>query len=162
MSSIGKYQKTAMTASTEYLHLAENDERVSILLLQVEEYRHAMYFMIQAMEKYVRHTVFTLVNPELSYYREKTRTHNVDDLIDFLVSIICTDKNLQDQVKQQIYDNILGGTRFGKLHNDLRYPFFSDKNNCYYSLSITKNDALTTQTRLHHLKLFLKDSHRLF
>lgn len=57
-----------------------------------------MYFYVQAMEKYVRTQIFSLVNPNTSYFRERTRTHNLDDLIEFLIEIICTN----DQIKNQL------------------------------------------------------------
>lgn len=41
-------------ASSEYNRLAREDERVGLILKDRGEYRHSIYFLIQAMEKYVR------------------------------------------------------------------------------------------------------------
>jgi hypothetical protein len=57
--------------------------------------------------------------------------------------------------------HVLEGVRFGKLHNDLRYPNFSERHESYSMLRVTQKDAAFTYEKLQRLKVFLKDIHRL-
>ena len=56
---------------------------------------------------------------------------------------------------------VLGGIRFGKLHNDLRYPSFSERYQSYSLLNVSRQAADITLERLQTLKRFLKDIHQL-
>jgi uncharacterized protein YlbG (UPF0298 family) len=58
-------------------------------------------------------------------------------------------------------DHVLGGIKFGALHNDLRYPNFDERRRSYSLLSVSRQDADITLERLQTLKLFLKDIHQL-
>jgi hypothetical protein len=61
-------------ASHEYGRLAREDERVGLMFKDRGEYRHSIYFLIQAMEKYVRAKTFSLVDARNEFYREKNGT----------------------------------------------------------------------------------------
>jgi len=93
------------------------------------------------MEKHVRFKIFTLVNADVEYFRNRTRTHCLDDLLNFLVEIVSGNQLIQEQVRNQLNSFVLEGVRFGKLHNDLQYPFYLEKSNPYAMLQIDKNDA---------------------
>lgn len=158
---IGRLDHRLSDVAAEYLALAQEDEKVGQLLISQGQYRHAIYFLVQAMEKYVRCTIFGLVNPNTEYFRNRTRTHDLDELLDFLVEIACSNTTVQGQVREQLRDFVLGGIRFGKLHNDLRYPSFSERYQSYSLLSVGHQDADITLERLQTLKRFLKDIHQL-
>jgi HEPN domain-containing protein len=160
-SYIGRLEHRLSDVAAEYLALAQEDEKVGQLLIGQGQYRHAIYFLVQAMEKYVRCTIFGLVNPNTEYFRNRTRTHDLDELLDFLVEIACANTTVQGQVREQLRDFVLGGIRFGKLHNDLRYPSFSERYQSYSLLSVSRPDADITLERLQTLKRFLKDIHQL-
>ncbi len=110
---IGRLEHRLSDVAAAYLGLAQEDEKVGQLLISQGQYRHAMYFLIQAMEKYVRCTIFGLVNPNTEYFRNRTRTHDLDELLDFLVEIACPNTTVQGQVREQLRDFVLGGVRFG-------------------------------------------------
>ena len=75
MSNIGTINRE-VDISYEYYNLALEDEKVAILLKNKGEYRHSIYFFIQAMEKYIKSKIFTLVNPNLEYYINKNKHHS--------------------------------------------------------------------------------------
>ena len=158
---IGRLEHRLSDVAAEYLALAQEDEKVGQLLISQGQYRHGIYFLVQAMEKYVRSTIFGLVNPNTDYFRQRTLTHNLDDLLSFLREIVCSNAELREQVRLQMQDHVLGGVRFGALHNDLRYPKFDDRNQSYSLLSVGQQDADITLERLQTLKRFLKDIHQL-
>ena len=154
-------RKQITDVSSEYLRLANEDEKAGQCLLASGHYRHAAYFFIQAMEKYVRVKIFQLVNPNTEYFRERTRTHNLDDLLDFLIEIVGTTPIIRDQVKSQLDNNVLEGVRFGMLHNDLRYPYYRDKSGSHETTIISRQDAEICHQRLVRLKPFVQEIDRL-
>lgn len=158
---IGRLEHGLTDIAAEYEALAHEDEKVGRLLLGQGQYRHAIYFLVQAMEKFVRCRIFSLVNPNTEYFRNRTRTHDLDELLDFLIEIVSSDAGVQAQVKGQLNNHVLGGIRFGKLHNDLRYPFFSERHQSYSLLQVSRSDAELTLDRLQTLKRFLSDIHQL-
>lgn len=87
---IGSFRKK-VNASQEYFSLARSDEIAAEKLSQVECYRQACYFIIQAMEKYIRAKIFGIVNPKLGFFREENRTHSLDSAVEFLVKVINSD-----------------------------------------------------------------------
>jgi hypothetical protein len=93
---IGRLEHRLSDVAAEYLALAQEDEKVGQLLIGQGQYRHGIYFLIQAMEKYVRSTIFGLVNPNTDYFRQRTLTHNLDDLLAFLREIICSNAELRE------------------------------------------------------------------
>jgi HEPN domain-containing protein len=147
--------------SAEYARLADEDEAAGRFLQSHGHYRHAAYFFIQAMEKQVRAKIFQLVNPDNEYFRECTRTHNVDELLDFLVEIVGSTPLIREQVKGQLENNVLEGVRFGMLHNDLRYPFYQEKSRAHAVIVIRQQDSEMCCGRLERLKPFLRDIDRL-
>lgn len=158
---IGRFEHRLSDVAAEYLALAQEDEKVGQLLISQGQYRHAIYFLVQAMEKYVRCTIFGLVNPNTDYFRQRTLTHNLDDLLAFLREIICSNAELREQVRLQMQDHVLGGIKFGALHNDLRYPNFDERRSSYFVLQTERKDADTVYARLQTLKQFLRDIHHL-
>jgi len=160
-NQIGRFNRNVPNIASEYQRLAQEDEEVGLLLVKSQKYRHAIYFFIQSMEKYIRYRIFLLVNAENNYFREKTRTHNVDELLDFLVEITSSDPVIRDQIKKQLDDYVLGGVRFGDLHNNLRYPFFSNHHQAYSMLGVGQADASLVHDKLQKLKLFLRDIDKL-
>ncbi len=154
---IGKFTHNLTQVADEYLAVAKHDEKIGNQLIVHREYRHGIYFLIQAMEKYVRASIFRLVNPNTAYFRERTRTHDVDELIVFLIEIISADELIRQQIKTQLDEYVLQGVWFGKLHNDLRYPKYSEKYENYSLLQVTSNDAQIVSSRLQLLKKYLAD-----
>ncbi len=143
--------------SYEYYRLAKEDERVGLVLLEQGEYRHSMYFLVQAMEKYVRAKTFSIVNPLIPYFRERSRNHSVEDAVDFLVEVVTGDKLKREQMKKQIKDYVLGGIRYNHLHNNLRYPYYSERYSSYSCIQVSKSDNEIIAQKLHDLKKFISD-----
>jgi len=158
---IGKLRHNLTDMATEYRHLAIEDENVGEILLKQGKFKHAVYFLVQAMEKHVRYKIFSLVNPTAEYFRERTRTHNLDELLNFLIEIVSSNAMVQDQVRNQLNKFVLGGIRFGKLHNDLRYPIFFTRRETYSLLEVSQTDAKIVLEKLQQLKTFLEEIDRL-
>jgi hypothetical protein len=70
------------------------------------------------------------------------------------------DAYIRKQVREQLDKYVLDGIKFSLLHNDLRYPFYSERFNAYSSLDVTPEDTETLLQRLHFLKRFLQDVDR--
>lgn len=160
-SFIGRLDRNIHDIAEEYHRLAMEDEEVGRYLLADRKYRHAVYCFVQAMEKHVRFKIFTLVNADHEYFRNQTRTHNLDELLSFLVEIVSGNRLIQEQVRDQLDSFVLQGVRFGKLHNDLRYPIYLERYNSFAMLQIDRQDAERALEKLEKLKVFLQDIDRL-
>jgi len=141
--------------SYEYSRLADDDERVGLMLKNAGEYRHSIYFLIQAMEKYVRAKTFSIVDAKNPYFRQRERNHSVEEALAFLVEVIHGSPVVRDQINKQLRDYVLGDIRFGHLHNNLRYPFYSERHNSYSCLDVGKSDSELIAQKLQALKSFL-------
>ncbi|ADK14892.1 MULTISPECIES: HEPN domain-containing protein [Clostridium] len=147
--------------SNEYYMLAKKDEEVGNILMERCEYRHAIYFFIQAMEKYIRAKIFRLVDPKLDYFRKRNQTHSIESAIEFLIDIISPDKNIQQQIKEQLNKYVLQDIKFQQLHNNLRYPYYSSKYNSYSMVDFRSLDCSGIYIKLHDLKDYLQELNRL-
>lgn len=157
---IGKINHNINVAD-EYERLAKKDEEVAVLLKYNREYRHSIYFFVQAMEKYIRSKIFTLVNPNIEYFRKRNQNHSLTNAVDFLIEIISTDINVQNQIKNQLNSYVFENINFQLLHNNLRYPFYSSKFDSYSSLEFNLNDCEIIEKKLAALKVYLQQLNRL-
>lgn len=139
--------------SEEYQKLAEEDEQIARLLHSQYRYRHAIYFTLQAMEKFVRARIFRLADPFDPEVISNQRHHSVDEAIKFLFKAI-KDPDILKQVKEQLNKYFPPDINYAQLHNDVRYPFISQ--NRYNSLTVEYADAEEMMRRLGFLKEFLK------
>ena len=156
---IGKFRHQ-IDASAELDWLSKEDERAAEALAHSGYYRQACYHIVQAMEKAVRAKIFTLVNPNLEYFRDRNRTHSLDAVLQFLIEIISADQIVQEQVSGQLRTHVLGDTKYGQLHNNLRYPTYFRKYDSYSMLDVQPEDYETLKARLNALRIFLRDLHR--
>ena len=147
--------------SYEYYNLALEDEKVAILLKNKGEYRHSIYFFIQAMEKYIKSKIFTLVNPNLEYYINKNKHHSLDDSIEFLIEVISPDENIRNQVKLYFNKYVFKDLSFRNLHNNLRYPFYDRSRGYYNIIKFDIEDCKYIEEMLENLKKYLKDLNRI-
>ncbi len=152
---IGKISHN-VEAAVEYGRLAREDESAGISLKERGAHRHSIYFLIQAMEKYVRAKTFSIVDARNPYFRERERTHSVEAALDFLIEVINGNQIVRDQIKKQLRDHVLGDIRFNLLHNNLRYPFYSERFNSYSSLEFSERDSDLILQKLNSLKIFLE------
>jgi len=142
--------------SFEYRRLAEEDEKVATLLFEQNQYRHAMYWIIQATEKYLRSKIFSIVDPKNQYFREKNRNHSVEDAAMFLAEVAPVDQQTRVHIKQQLHFFITQDVRFQALHNELRYPAYLERHGYFCSLSVGRADAQRLFDKLQWLKMFLR------
>jgi hypothetical protein len=145
----------------EYRSIALADEKAALLLEQDGHHRQAMYFWVQAMEKHIRAKIFTLVNPELEWVRNKNRSHSLEEAIEFLLEVLTADSVVREQIRIQICERVLRGIRFARLHNDLRYPFYSPGSRSFSVLEVDESDAKLLGTQLSSLKIYLAQLDRL-
>lgn len=142
-------------ASDEYTRLAQENERVGLKLCNIGEHRHSIYFLIQAMEKYVRAKIFSIVNANNDWFRNRERHHSVEDALDFLIQVINGRSDIRDLVRNQLQEYVLKDVNFTWLHNNLRYPLYSKRNRYYSCLVVTRSDNEVIIKRLNALKAFL-------
>ena len=156
---IGKFRHK-INVSSEFIELSKNDENASYLLAEKGMFRQACYLLIQAMEKAIRAKVFSLVNPNIEYFRERNRTHSLDSAVEFLIEIISTNNIIKKQVSEQLKKHVLGNTQYGHLHNNLRYPAYFKKYDSYSIIEVGKSDFELLSSRLQLLRKFLSDLHK--
>ena len=109
----------------------------------------------------MRYGIFSVIDAHQEYFREHARTHNLDELLAFLVEISSDDARIRQQVQKQLDDLVLEGVRFGMLHNNIRYPWYSKHHNSYLLLQVTAADAGVVEAKLAKLKAFVPDFHKL-
>ena len=103
--------------------------------------------------------IFSIVNPNLEYFRKKNQSHSLESAIQFLLEIISSsDPLIKKQIEQQL-SCVLGDTRYSQLHNNLRYPAYFTKYDSYSILEIKLKDYNILKERLNLLKDFLNDLH---
>lgn len=152
--------KHKINVASEFSQTSKEDEAAAEILAQAGKFQQACYFLIQAIEKCVRAKIFTLVNPNIEYFRERNRSHSVESAVEFLIEIISTNKTIQEQVLQQINLHVLGNTDYSRLHNNLRYPSYFKKYDSYSILETNQNDFNELKKRLSLLRKFLSDLHK--
>lgn len=160
MRNIGTINRK-VDISYEYYNLALEDEKVAIILKNKGEYRHSIYFFIQAMEKYIKSKIFTLVNPNLEYFINRNKHHSLDDSIEFLIEVISSDKNIRDQVKLYFNEYVFKGLSFRNLHNNLRYPFYDRSREYYNIVNFDTEDCKYIEKMLENLKKYINDLNRI-
>ena len=159
MQRIGSLKKNVVL-SDELKKLAEDDARTANICAASGSYRIACYLLIQAMEKEIRSRIFALINPQLKYFREKSRTHSLDSAIELLIEMKSAGDSLKrDHITSLVKEHILGGVKYNQLHNNLRYPFYSEKSLMYFALEASFDDYKVLSEKLRSLKSFLKDLH---
>lgn len=147
--------------SVEFTLLAEEDERTGAMLKDASRYRPSMYFILQAMEKYVRAKIFSMVDARNEYFRREQRTHALQEAVQDLINIFSPDEHLRRQIMQQLHDYVLGDIKYEYLHNDLRYPKYSGRYNSYSSLQVSRQHCDLLFEKLRLLKVFLEGLDRL-
>jgi hypothetical protein len=146
-----------------------DDERAAETLQREGHHRQAVYFFIQAMEKLTRFAIFSEVPPGVldkdgTTYRERTLTHNLDDLLTVLLEVYqetINDPRVSEQIANQLSTHVLQGVRFGFLHNDVRYPRYLDRNQSCLLLELSEKDSAKVAEMLARLKQFVEGFHQL-
>ncbi len=149
--------KEVSNVENEYLKLAKEDENVAILLKEAKQYKHSIYFFIQAMEKYIRAKIFSKISPENEYFRDLNKHHSIEKSGTLLIEIYCTDLNVKIQVKEMFDSAVFGDIYFNKLHNNLRYPFYNHIKQSFFSCYYQEEDCELIEMKLKNLKKFLVD-----
>lgn len=155
---VGKFRHK-INVAVEFERISREDESAADALAASGCFRQSCYFLIQAMEKSIRGKIFTLVNPNIEYFRDKNRTHSVKSAIEFLIEIVGRDDLIREQVSRQIYVHVLGKTDYSILHNSLRYPIYSRRYDSYSTLDVCRDDYDELRRRLNLLRKFLDDLH---
>jgi hypothetical protein len=149
-----------INVSEEYENLANEDEMAARSLKNTDQFRHSIYFYIQAMEKHIKSKIFSMVNPNNEYFRKKNQNHSITDTVNFFIEIINTDDQIKKHIKNQL-DNIFNGLNFQFLHNNLRYPFYSENHNDYSIIQFSLKDCLFIEKINEVLKKYLNDLSKL-
>lgn len=132
-------KKEIINISDYYLKKAELDKKAGEILAIQGLYSQAIYFELQYMEKFIKSEICKKINIENKYTHELVNKHSIKELIFFLIDVIVVNEIFNKQLKSQI-EEILGKIDYNKLHNNLRYPYYSLKNKTFIHVEYTKED----------------------
>lgn len=132
-------RKEIINISDYYLKKAELDKKAGKVLAEQGLYSQAIYFELQYMEKFIKSEISKKINIENRYTHELVNKHSIKELIFFLIDIIVVNDTFNKQLKFQI-EEILGKIDYNKLHNNLRYPYYSPKNKMFIHVEYNKED----------------------
>lgn len=132
-------KKAILNISDYYLNKAQLDKKAGEVLAKEGLYSQAIYFEIQYMEKFIKSEICKRINIANKYTHEFVNKHSIKDLMFFIIDIIVIDENMKNQIKNQI-ENILGKIDYQRLHNNLRYPYYSPKTKEFLQVEYTKED----------------------
>jgi hypothetical protein len=156
---LGKIQY-GINVAEEYENLANEDEMAARSLKNLGQFRHSIYFFVQAMEKHIRSRIFSLVNPNNEYFMKRNKNHSINDAITFLIEIISNNELVKIHIKSQI-EKIFAGINFQFLHNNLRYPFYSERHDDYSIIHFSLEDCLFIENTNEVLRKYLMGLGRL-
>lgn len=130
---IGKmrYVKKGTEIADEYSVYATNDEKAADVLFENGLYNESAYYYIQAMEKVVKTAISSKVDVTNTYYAAKLKDigHSLDSAIVFFLELLVYGKDdvLAQQLEHQLKAVVFKNVRFSSLHNNIRYPIYSEK-----------------------------------
>jgi len=104
----------------------------------------------------LRSKIFSKVNGDLEYYRERNRSHNISDGIDLLIDITGFDELTKKGLKEQLNNKILETDIISRLNNNLRYPSYSKKFESYSLLVISEKDINRLLVMIKNLESYLE------
>ena len=147
-----------------YAALSAEDEQAARVLQQAGCHRQAVYFYVQAMEKIARSAIYTEVAEDDTdgagnTYCDRTRTHNLDDLLSLLLEVyqsLIEDPRVCEQIERQMATYVLEGVHFGHLHNDVRYPRFLERRGTHSVLQLSAQDTEAAAKKLARLRSFVE------
>jgi hypothetical protein len=157
---LGKIQHGINVAEV-YETLANEDEKAARSLKASSQFRHSMYFFIQAMEKRIRSKIFSLVNPNNDYFRKENQHHSINEAVEFLIEIVSADDLAKLQIKDHFDKKVFIGINFQALHNKLRYPSYSKDHNNYSTIHFSNEDCLFIENINEDLKKYLLELKKL-
>ena len=116
----------------------------------------------------MRYAIFSEISPQETdesgvTYRERTWTHELDKLIGILLEVYTErigDDRVSEQIREQFDRLVLEGTRFGQLHNDVRYPRYSTRHSDYTLVEYDGSDVASLLRKVERLKRFVTDFRR--
>ena len=142
--------------SKKYKQLYKKDLESANVLIENGLYNQAAYFLIQTIEKMLRSKIFSKVNGDIEYYREKNRSHNISDGIEFLVDVTGFDDLAKEDLKNQLNNTVLETEIISRLNNNLRYPIYSKKYESYSLLILTVKDTDRLLLMVNKLESYLE------
>lgn len=132
-------RKEIINISDYYLKKAELDKKAGKVLVDQGLYSQAIYFELQYMEKFIKSEICKKINIENRYTHELVNKHSIKELLFFLIDIIVVNEIFNKQLKYQV-EEILGEIDYNKLHNNLRYPYYSPKRKTFIYVEYNKED----------------------
>lgn len=166
MHQIGKRTslKSSLDVANEYNTISEKNLKAARLLMKNEMYNEAYYYFIQSMEKSIKKKICEIIDVTNPYFAGQLKNlgHSLDNAVEFLLKLVSGNNSvLYEQIKKQIVAGVLLDIRFSSIHNNVRYPYFSQYKNEYSFLYVTYNDCLEIEQMEKRLKKFLNELHRL-
>ncbi|MBR1420280.1 MAG: hypothetical protein IJ575_04405 [Selenomonadaceae bacterium] len=164
---VGKkiFLNSRIEVSENYFQIAQNDERTASILESQKLYNQAAYFLIQAMEKYVKSHIATKINVLNKYFADeigKTMGHSLNRSLELLLKVYSgNNKTLFEQMNQQLQVHVIKNLNFRFLNNSLRYSMYDERYNNYSVLLLNQYDCAELRKILESLKNYLNDLSRL-
>lgn len=156
------YLTASIEMAEKFEKTAVNDEKSADILYANALYNQSAYFYIQAMEKYIKSYISRKIDITNQFYADKFREmgHSLDKSVEFFIEIM-TGNNpvLRSQMDIQIKEIILKNLRFSQLHNNLRYPFYLNKETKYGIDEMSRADCDELKSMCRNLKKYLSDAY---
>jgi HEPN domain-containing protein len=144
--------------SSEYIRLAQEDEQAAALLTTAGKYRHAVYCVLQAMEKYIRSKVPRTEDHRDGYLADKHTSHSIQEAMKLFLKNASADPQLWRRATEELRTGLIATNKLDLLQNSLGYLFYSERTHSYWSWDVEKVDVDLLMHQLHLLKTFLQDS----
>lgn len=140
-----------------YEKLAGADEACADILYQAGQYNQGAYFLLQAMEKYVKSRICRRIDVLNPYYADVLRQtgHSLEESVDLLVKIEARgDAAMEEHISRQIKEGVLQNIYMPRLYNAVRYPFY--RSHHYSLLTLEKQDYDDIKQMFSLLKIFIR------
>lgn len=153
-------RKEIINISDYYLIKAEEDNRVADNLSEKGQYAQAIYFKLQYMEKFIKSELGKKINLKNKKFSEWIMKHDIKELTFQLIELVVVEENLKNHLKTQI-ENILGEIKYGRLYNNLRYPYYNPKTEEFYLIEFERKDYEKIIANFKQLRSYIENFYRI-
>lgn len=143
-----------------FLALSREDEACAGALCEMGRYNQAVYFLIQAVEKYIKHRICRRINVTNPYYAELLRKtgHSLEQSLTLLIQVEANgDETMEEHMSRQIQEQVLQNVRFSSIYNAVRYPFYHHARKTYAMMQMSRKDYDDVQAMFALLRKYLQE-----
>lgn len=156
--------KDSLEVSYEYKKIAEDNLKAAQLLMKNGLYNDAYYCFIQSMEKSIKGRICEIIDVANPYYADQMRDigHSLDNAVCFLLRLIAGNNEVMfEHIKKLMVEDVLKGIHFSAVHNNVRYPYYSQYKKKHEYLVMSYSDCVEIEKMEKNLKIFLAELYRI-